>query len=401
LRISSDADKTGIYVGSLDAQPEQQGMQRLLATNRQAFYAPEPGGSMGHLIFLRGATLMAQLFDPGKMILSGEPVAIADGVDSFNTSNSGMFSVSNTGTLAYRAGSGSQTVLTWFDQQGHAAGTVGDPGDYSSPAISPDGSRVAVAVGEAPSRDIWIMDVPRGASTRFTFDPARDDFPAWSPDGRNIAFSSNRGGGQGDLYIKPADGSGEEKLLLKTDEPKQVERWTKDGRFLLFTSNGPNTAPDMWALPFPGESKPVSLLQTQFVEIFARVSPDGHWLAYTSGESGAAEIYVRPFTPEAPAGTGAKWLVSKGGGIRPIWRPDGKELFYLTQTSQVMAVDIDASKGFQAGTPRRMFTSSPTALNTGWDLSPDGKRFLFVAPPSAGRVIPFTVVLNWAADLKK
>jgi Tol biopolymer transport system component len=399
LRISSDAGKAGIYIGSIDVQPNQQSMQRLVATDRQAFYAPAPGGGTGHLIFLRGATLMAQPFDPNKMTLTGEPAAIADGVDSFANTNHGLFSVSDTGMLVYRGGSGPGTVLTWFDQQGNPAGTLGDPGDYSSLAISPDGSRVAVAMGPAASRDIWILDVARGTSTRFTFDPARDDYPAWTPDGKNIAFSSNRGG-QMDLYIKPADGSGEEKVLLKTDEPKSVERFTKDGRFLLFTSTGPKTSADMWALPFPGEAKPVSLLQTQFQEGLARVSPDGRWLAYTSVESGAPEIYVRPFTPEAPAGTGAKWLVSKGGGARSIWRPDGKELFYLTLQSQVMAMDIDASKGFQAGTPRRLFTG-PTQALLGWDLSPDGKRFLFAAPPNTGRTIPFTVVLNWAAGLKK
>jgi Tol biopolymer transport system component len=208
-----------------------------------------------------------------------------------------------------------------------------------------------------------------------------------------------------DLYIKPADGSGEEKLLLKTDEPKNVERFTKDGRFLLFNSVGPKTSDDIWALPYPtlsGEAKPVALLQTQFWEAQERVSPDGRWLAHTSNESGSYEIYARPFTPQAPAGTGAKWLVSKGGGLRPLWRPDGKELFYVTLGGRAMAVDIDASKGFQAGTPRPMFTVPPgTAALTGWDLSPDGKRFLAVSPPSAGRVIPFTVVLNWAAGLKK
>ena len=401
LRVSSDAAKAGVYIGSVDVQANQQSMQRLLASDQQAYYAPAPGGGTGHLIFLRGATLMAQPFDPNKMALSGEPAAIADGVDSFATTNHGLFSVSNTGTLVYRAGTGTQTVLTWFDQQGNPAGTLGDPGDYANPAISPDGTRVAVAMGPIQTRDIWILDVVRGSSTRFSFDPARDDFPAWSPDGKNIAFSSYRGGGHGDLYIKPADGSGEGKLLLKTDEPKTVDRWTKDGRFLLFTSTGPKTAADMWALPFPGDARPVPLLQTQFQEAVARVSPDGRWLAYTSSESGTFENYVRPFTPESPAGTGAKWLVSKGAGAFPIWRPDGKELFYLSLTNQVMAVDIDTRKGFQAGTPRRMFTSPMAVLpTTRWDLSPDGKRFLFVAPPRAGRTIPFTVVLNWAAGLK-
>jgi eukaryotic-like serine/threonine-protein kinase len=401
LRVSSDAAKTGVYIGSLDAPPNQQSMQRLVASDRQAYYAPAPGGGAGHLIFLRGATLMAQPFDPNKMALSGEPAAIADGVDSFTASDHGLFSVSDTGTLVYRGGSGPQTMLTWFDLQGNPAGTLGDPGDYADPAISPDGSRVAVAMGPLASRDIWILDVARGVSTRFTFGPARSDHPAWSPDGKNIAFSSNRDG-QIDLYIKAADGSAEAKLLLKTDEPKTLDHWTKDGRFLLFDSTGPKTDADIWALPFPVGAKPVSLLQTRFAEAVPRVSPDGRWLAYTSNESGTFENYVRPFTPDAPAGTGAKWLVSKGGGALPLWRPDGKELFYLTVNNQVMAVDIDTSKGFQAGTPRRMF-AAPVVVGptTRWDLSPDGKRFLFAAPPNTGRVAPFTVVLNWAAGLKK
>jgi eukaryotic-like serine/threonine-protein kinase len=398
-RISSDTATAGVYIGSIDVQPKEQSMQRLLATDRQAYYTPSPGGA-GHLIFMRQTTLMAQPFDRNKMVLNGEPVVIADRVDSYAQKNYGLFSVSNTGTLVYRGGSSPQTMLTWFDLQGNPSGTLGDPGDYAFPAISPDGSRVAVATGPQASRDIWILDVARGgASTRFTFDPARDDAPAWSPDGKNIAFSSIRGG-QFDLYIKPADGSGEEKLLLHTDEYKFVQRWTRDGRFLLFDSTGPKTAQDIWALPYTPGAKPVALLKTQFTEQRERVSPDGRWLAYTSNESGTPEIYVRPFTPEAPAGRGAKWLVSKGGGFRSLWRPDGKELFYLN-TNAVMAVDIDTSKGFLAGTPRRMFTAPAGAEATSWDLSPNGKRFLFLAPPGIGRTVPFTVVLNWAAGLKK
>ena len=161
-------------------------MQRLLASDRQAYYAPAPGGGTGHLIFMRGATLMAQPFDPNKMTLSGEPAAIADGVDSFAARIVGLFSVSNTGTLVYRRRHGPRTVLTWFDQQGNPAGTLGDPGDYASPAISPDGSRVAVAMGPEANRDIWILDVARGTSTRFTFDPA----PTIIPPGRPTARTS-------------------------------------------------------------------------------------------------------------------------------------------------------------------------------------------------------------------
>jgi serine/threonine protein kinase/Tol biopolymer transport system component len=398
LRASTDTAKSGIYIGSIDVQPGQQSMQRLLATDRQAYYAAEAGKGTGHLVFLRGATLMAQPFNPNKMTLTGEPTAVAEGVDSFPATGHGLFSVSDTGTLVYRGGVGSQYVLTWTDLQGHPAGTLGDPAEYAYPAISPDGTRVAVTIIQAASGNIWILDVARGTSTRFTFDLAVDHHPAWSPDGKTIAFSSNRGG-QNDLYTKPADGSGEETLLLKTGDSNIVEHFTEDGRFLLFSSLGGKGGRDVRALPLQAGAKPVSLLHSTFVEFGERVSPDERWLAYTSAESGVAEVYVRPFTPETPAGSGAKWLVSKGGA-QPIWRPDGKELYYYF-AGRVMAVDIDTSSGFVTGKQRLMFNSPANVGNSGWDLSPDGKRFLFVAPPGAEHVIPFTVVLNWAAGLKK
>jgi eukaryotic-like serine/threonine-protein kinase len=403
-RVSSDTAKAGVYIGSIDVKPDQQSMERLLAGDRQAYYAVLPGSRTGNLIFMRGGTLMAQPFDPAAMTLSGEPAAIADQVDSYAPRNGGLFSVSNTGTLAYRVGTGPKTVLTWFDAQGRPAGTVGDPGDYYNPTISPDGSRVAVGLGgSAAQRDIWILDVARGTSTRFTFDPAQDDFPAWSPDGKTIVFSSSRGGIL-DLYSGPADSPGQEKLLLHTDAAKIDGRWTRDGRFLLFSSQDNKTNLDIWALPMRGEAatgteaKPIRLVQTQFQERRARVSPDGRWLAYDSQESGTNEVYVRPFTTEA-GGVTPKWLVSKGGGNAPKWRPDGKLLYYMAPGAAVMAVDIDADKTFRADTPHRVFTA-PALTGQGWDIAPDG-RFLFVAQPSTGRVIPFTVVLNWAANLKK
>jgi Tol biopolymer transport system component len=396
-RVSSDVGKTGVYVGSIDAQPNQQSTQRLLASDRQAYYAPTPRGK-GYLIFLRQATLMAQVFDPDNLKLSGEPVAIANGIDSYAAKNYGLFSVSNIGTLVYRGVSGPQVTPTWFDPQGNPVGTIGGLGDYSNPAISPDGGRIAVTMGQPAKQDIWILDGARGTNTRFTFD-ANSVALAWSPDSKNIAFSSNRGG-HIDLYVKASDSSGDERTLLKTGEQKYVETWTRDGRYLVFDSLPNANDPDLWAFPFSGDGKAVPLVKTHFLEGGARVSPDGRWMAYVSNESGGYEIYVRPFTPEAP-GTGAKWLVSKGAAsLNPLWRPDGKVLFYLSSTLQAMAVDIETSKGFQAGAPRRMFAAPPQAADLGWDIAPNGKRFLFIASPGAGRTIPFTVVVNWQAGLK-
>ena len=160
-RVSTDPNKMGVYVGSIDAKPEEQSLKRLLASNRQAYYAASPNGGPGHLVFMRETTLMAQPFDPAKMELSGEPAAIAEGVDSFSFATAASFSVSDTGTLVYRGGAASRMALTWFDQQGNPGGTLGEPGEYANPAVSPDGTRVAVALG--PQREPRHLDSGRGA----------------------------------------------------------------------------------------------------------------------------------------------------------------------------------------------------------------------------------------------
>jgi Tol biopolymer transport system component len=404
LRVSTDPQQMGLFVGSIDAKPDAQDPRRLLATNRQAYYAAPTGGGPGHLIFLRETTLMAQPFDPDRLTLSGEPVPIAEDVESFPNNTYGLFSVSETGTLVYRRGAGTKVVPTWFDEHGTSVGSISDAGEYANPAVSPDGLYVAMAAGPVGARNLWIVDVGRRTSTRFTFDPADDDNPVWSPDGRYLAFSSTRTG-QTKLYLKPADGSGEERLL--TDMPGTPTSWSKDGHFLLFTNIGAKTGNDIWALPEPGRTgnaaKPFPVLATPFNEGQAQFSPDGRWMTYTSNESSVTDVYVRRFSPDGSStGAGAKWLVSKGLANLARWRADGKQLMYVTVNGfAVMAVDVDTSRGFQAGAPRRLFTAPPPLATVGWNLAPDGKRFLFVTTPNGGKPAPFTVVVNWAVALKK
>jgi Tol biopolymer transport system component len=356
------------------------------------------------LIFLRDTTLMAQPFDPVGVKLSGEAAPVADGVDSFPAQSYGLFAVSNTGTVVYRGGGGQKNSLVWFDHSGNPGAALGEEGEYAAPVISPDQTRIAVARGSAPSRDIWIVDVARGTSTRLTFDAADDVSPVWSPDARSIVFASNRTG-QPKIYIKPADGSGEERLV--SDMPGTPTSWSSDGRFLLFTSPSPKTGNDLWAIADPrqtsGVSKPFPVLATRFNEAQGQFSPDRSWISYTSNESSVSDIYVRPFSPDgSTSAAGGKWLVSSGGlSTVPRWSADGRQLFYASAaTFGLMAVDIDTRAGFQAGTPRRLFTAPPP-LTSGWSLTNDGKRFLFITTPSGGRTSPFTVVLNWAAALKK
>jgi len=405
FRLFRSSSDTGAYVDSADAKPEEQSSKPFFLTDRQVSFANAVGGGPGYLLFLRESTLFAQPFDPGKLVLSGEPVPVADQVGSFAPGSAGLYSVSNSGVLAYRTGSGgSLRQLTWVDRDGKVLGTVGDKSSYSitaTPAISPDETRVAVTQfdGQRGSSNIWVLDTKRGTSTRLTFGSGNDGSPVWSPDGKKIAFASNRGGHQ-DLYEKPADGSGEEQLLLKSEEDKQPTGFSRDGRLLLYTVNGPKTGGGDIFMLLDGERKPMPVLQTEFFEGYAQFSPDGRWIAYTSGESGTPEIYVRPFSPQNGA-EGAKWLVSKGGGNNPHWRADGKELLYLTPDGQQqMAVDVTTTeKSVQPGTPHKLFTTDGSAFVPNPTL--EGKRFLYAAPEGANAQTPFMIVLNWQAGLKK
>jgi dipeptidyl aminopeptidase/acylaminoacyl peptidase len=396
-------DIQGIYVGSLDAKPAQQATNRLLAVEYSAAYVSTADSAVGRLVFLREDTLMTQPFDNRRLELVGEPVPVAEQVSSVNAVQ-GRFGVSQSGVLAYRTGAaGGGNSLTWYDRQGKALGAAVEPGQYNTVALSPDGTRMAVSRGDPQNAnlDIWLIEFARSTSTRFTFDPAPDGMPVWSPDGSRIVFRSNRSG-PGDLYQKAASGAGSDEVLLKSPEGKTPSDWSRDGRFLLYSVADPKTKSDLWVLPLQGDRKPVPYLQTEFNETQGQFSPDGRFIAYRSDESGQSEIYVQPF-PMASGG-GGKWMVSRGGGAQPRWRRDGKELFYIARDRTVMAVDISTSPDFKAGIPKSLFERAVLPANGlvfRWDVSADGKRFLLNTPGAeAAAASPITVVLNWQAKLK-
>jgi eukaryotic-like serine/threonine-protein kinase len=405
FRTSVRADSNGIYMGSLDAKPEQQATKRLLAVQYGAAYIPTADSAVGRLLFLREGTLMTQPVDNRRLELVGEPVPIAEQVSSNNTVQ-GRFGVSPAGVLAYRTGLASGgTSLTWYDRQGKVLGAAAELAPYATVALSPDGTRMAVTRGDPQNAnlDIWLIEFARATSTRFTFDPAPDGFPVWSPDGSRIIFRSNRNG-PGDLYQKAASGAGSDEVLFKSPEPKTPSDWSGDGRFLLYSVADPKTKNDLWILPLQGDRKPVPYLKTEFNETQGQFSPDSRFIAYRSDESGQSEIYVQPF-PMASGG-GGKWMVSRGGGAQPRWRRDGKELFYIARDRMVMAVDISTSPAFKAEIPKALFESAllPAGATVfRWDVSADGKRFLLNTlgtDAASAAQPPITVVLNWQAGLK-
>jgi Tol biopolymer transport system component len=389
---SSHPESGGIYLGALDSEDAT----RLLGDLSSAAYAAAASGA-GYLLFWRGGSLMAQPFDPGKLRLSGAPFPVAEQVRYNASTYRASFSVSENGVLVYdSAGAAQVDQLVWFDRAGKRLGTVGEPGRYIRPSLSPDEKQVAIEREDPPAGlDLWLVELARGVSTRFTFDPNRDAGPVWSPDGRSIVFSSNREGAF-DLYRKISSGAGKDELLLKSDNLKWASDWSSDGRFLLYYEMSPKTKYDMWVLPLSGGKKPIPYLQTEFNEERGAFSPDGKWIAYQSDESRRFEVYVQTF----PA-TGAKWQVSTSGGMHPKWRRDGKELFYLDADSKMMAVEVETGAAFQAGIPRPLFETQITGSSTRYAVTRDGQRFLIPTLTGEAGSTPATVVINWMAGIKR
>jgi Tol biopolymer transport system component len=390
---SGQRDKYGVFAASLDA-PGSKDAKRVLVGDSMALYAPP-----GFLLFLRESTLMAQRFDAGKLEFSGDPFPVAERASRSPLIGFGAFSASATGVLAYRSGAAATTQLTWFDRAGKTLGMLGPPGSYTYVRLSPDEKRVVVANPESPgsAADLWLFDLARGDSTKFTFHPGTDWAPVWSPDGTRIAFASDRDGIQ-NIYQKLASGAADEEPLLKTGDIKFPADWSRDGRFLVYESISSKSLRDLWVLPLEGDRKPIPFLLTEFVETQARFSPDGRWIAYASEEAGAPEVYVQPF----PA-SGGKWKVSTSGGANPEWRGDGKEMFYLAADRKLMAVDIKVGgtkdrPALEVGTPRPLFQTSGSGLLNLYNhyaVTRNGQRFLITSLKEEAASAPITVVVNW------
>jgi Tol biopolymer transport system component len=407
LRVSPGAPEgSGIYIGTLDAKPETQSLERLMPYEIGLTYAPATNSGPGRLLFLREGTLIAQPFDERRLALAGEPVPVAARVGSFR--DGAFFAVSANDVLVYRPAD-TDSQLTWFDRQGVVAGRVSEPGGFRDVALSPDGTR-AVAARTNPldttKADLWLFDLKRGSgATRLTLGGGIAENPVWFPDGTRIAFTFNNSM----LRQKLASGEGDEEELLRSISASSLwaTSWSPDGRFLLYAgyaaaASGAGSV-DLGVLP-GRERKPVPFIRDTrgFNEEQARFSPMGRWVAYVSNQSGVQEVYVREFSTDFSSGsasTGESVLVSRGGGSAPRWRGDGRELFYLAPGGKLMAVDVITGPRFQSGTPSPLFQTPPGTLAI--DAAADGKRFLLVTPAGPSASVPFTVVLNWSASLKK
>jgi len=384
----------GIYFGSLNGKESR----FVLQSDTQGQYAS------GHLLFLRDTVLMAQPFDPSNGSLTGSLAPIAEQVLFDPGTWRSAVSVNEAGLMAYVSGGAVANQLTWYDRTGKTLGLAGNKvTDLNHVRLSPDGLKIAGDPGESLS-DIWIFDVQRGVSTRFTFGPSSSVAPVWSPNGKWIVYTSLEHGYQ-NIHRKPSSGMGQPELLFEGNG-NSLQNWpndlSPDGNSLLYSVGDLVGSAQLWELPLSGnDRKPRPILPSNFMTMEARFSPDGRWITYTSNESGKPEVYVIP-----SSGVGGKWQVSNGGGQQPVWRRDGKELFYLSPDDKLMAVPIKLnSDSVQADAAQPLFSlansiQTVSGLVAPYDVSPDGKRFIVVTIEQ-GRTFPVNLVTNWTAALQK
>jgi dipeptidyl aminopeptidase/acylaminoacyl peptidase len=248
-------------------------------------------------------------------------------------------------------------------------------------------------------QDIWLIDLSRNVSSRFTFSPEDDVDPIWSPDGSRIVFATYRNGGIPNLYQKPSGGAGEAELLLQTEDRKWPMSWSSDGRHIAYQIPW-----DLWLLPLFGDRQAAPLLETEFIEIEIQFSPDGKWFSYSSNESGRYEVYVQPFPPSP---SGEKWRISTEGGNNARWRGDGREIFYLAPDRTLMAasVNLDGAR-FEPSSPAVLFKTRAagplaTGLRFNYDVSDDGQRFLIASETGDPTSASIHVIVNWTAELER
>jgi serine/threonine-protein kinase len=374
-----------------------------------------PRYANGQLLFGTpdGSTIMSAPFDMERMELAGPSVPVADGllgpVNGWN-----FFAASQTGMLLFATGSpvGARHEVVWVSRDGEVTSIdpewTFDPGTNNRGlSLSPDGARLAVTNFEDDNYDVWLKELPQGPATRFTFGPAQDLRPRFTPDGRSVTFLSDRDAQANfaDVYLKSASGTGEPVRVMEHDLQLWEAVYAPDMEWLLGRTGGTRTAPggrDVWAIQLGTDTVPRPLIVTEFDEKAISLSPDGRFLLYESDETGRNEVYVRPF-PNAEDG---KWTVSIGGGVMPLWSHGGGEIFYVDATEAMTVATVETDPSFRVTGRTTLFDLPPNLLfRQGeqyplYDIAPDDSRFVWFRRVSEATDEPdLILVQNWLGEL--
>jgi len=353
----------------------------------------------GYILYLNKDLLVAHPFDPEKLELTGEPVPLAPNVSA--QGERAFFSVSDDGLLVYRSGqSGADRLIVSVNRKGDSLEQIGPAGQYRDFTLSPDNSRLAFGMAgeQSNSFDVWVRDLKRKVTSRLTFGPQINVWPVWSHDGTKVLFTSNRNNGRFNIMQRNANGTGTDELVFGSDTADvSVTSVARDGSMMILQESISNQ--NIWTFnTATGKAEP--LLVQSYVEQRGAISPDGKLLAYQSGETGDAEIYIRELKPD-----GGKWQVSTNAGRCPLWRADGKELYFVTVNFDFWAVPISMLNELEIGTPAKLFNhrfilTGPNTLRP-YAVTNDGRRFFILAPAEEDLEAEFIVVENWPEELKK
>ena len=374
----------------------------LLTNCSRAEYVPgDPndtaGSRSGYLLYAIEGSLLAQPFDSGRFRLVGDPIPAGQEIWSHALIGAGPFSASNNGVLASR-GVASPARLVWIDRAGRETGSVAPAGGFESLRLSADSRKVVVSRASPRTglKDLLIGDLSRGVLTRLDLDPDADHGqPIWSPDGTRIAFVVRSPSDPRILHWLALRGSASPEPILPPDGIQRTEDWSPDGRFLLYFGARTEGGSGLWVVNLEGEPKPRKLLSGTTDPAYAQFSPDGHWIAYCSPESGRSEVYLTSF-PE----TGERIRVSVSGGSRPRWKRDGREIYFMSADSEMIATPVRLAPNVEIGQPRPLFRIDPAGWRD-YDVTPDGERFLAVVVVPVQDADAIAVTANWPSLLPR
>jgi len=383
---------SAIRVGELG----KQGSESLMPATFHAAYAS------GQLLYVQDNILLARPFDPDRLEFIGDPVPLASEVGAISAASRGIYSVSENGVLVYQpGGAGTGNRLAWFSATGEELAPLGDPADYGEEIhLSPDGRSATVTLPDAGSgtSDIWIYDVARQVRSRFTFDVGTEVAATWSPDGKRVAFASDREGRHFGIFVKDVGATTPERPLISSDGDMFPADWSPDGEYLAYSKIEADVEAtggvDIWVMPLSPGGEPRPLIQTRFVENDLAFSPDGRWLAFTSNESGRFEVYVIPWP-----GPGGKWQISTQGGIDVEWGRDSRTIYYPDLNGALTAISVTPrGESLEVGSPQRLFQDRRVLA---WEPPAADGRLLVLLGDESETTSELSLVVNWPRTLER